>query len=45
MNPVSPPILAKSLSALHAHGIKHGFLPVKTVFQKAFIQALMLNKV
>ncbi len=40
MNPVSPPILAKSLSALHAHGIKHGFFTRQNGVSKSFYPSL-----
>ncbi len=44
MKSIPHPILAKNLSTLHTRGIKHVFLLVKVVFQKAFTKALMLDK-
>ncbi|ENN94418.1 peptidoglycan editing factor PgeF [Bartonella vinsonii] len=44
MNPVPVPILAKELSALHVHGIKHGFFTRQGGVSQSLYQSLNVGK-
>ncbi|WP_144755744.1 MULTISPECIES: peptidoglycan editing factor PgeF [Bartonella] len=44
MNPISPPILAKELSALHIHGIKHGFFTRQCGISKSLFPGLHVGQ-
>ncbi|WP_336294241.1 peptidoglycan editing factor PgeF [Bartonella sp. CB169] len=44
MNPAPFPILAKNLSALHTHGIKHGFFTRQSGISKSLYQNLKVSQ-
>ncbi|UNF40918.1 peptidoglycan editing factor PgeF [Bartonella krasnovii] len=44
MKPTSPPILAKELSALHIHGIKHGFFTRQCGISKSLFPSLHVGQ-
>ncbi|EJF81104.1 peptidoglycan editing factor PgeF [Bartonella doshiae] len=44
MNPMLHPILAKDLSALHPHGIRHGFFTRKVSISKSLYQSLNIGQ-
>ncbi|WP_273719796.1 MULTISPECIES: peptidoglycan editing factor PgeF [unclassified Bartonella] len=44
MNPITHPILAKDLSALHIHGIRHGFFTRQCGISKSLSQSLNVEE-